>query len=88
MPDKIHPRTWEDVRAGSPVVIRDAAGVMHRRVAVTCVTRGDSFLVVWVARPEEVEAAERMLREPDAAPWPAEDVWVPGCEPESGGSDA
>jgi hypothetical protein len=77
----IHPRTWSEIKPGVPVVIRDASGKLHQRTAATGVTRGDRFLVIWVSRAEEIAAATREHREPEAVPWPAEDVWVPGCEP-------
>jgi hypothetical protein len=90
-PDKqgVNRRTLAEVQEGTPVVVRDASGEFLRRVARTGVIRGGSFLVVWVARPEEVETAAREGRAPDAVPWPAEDVWIPGDEPRAaGGPDA
>ena len=69
----IHPRTYE-ISGGTPVVIRDARGDYHSRIAATGVVEGGDFLVVWVARPEEVTRALRDGDTPDQVPWPAEDV--------------
>lgn len=80
-PQDIHPRTREDVGSGTPVVIRDARGEFHERIAQTGVEWGRNFLVVWVARPGEVAQARREGRPGDAVPWPAEDVWLPGDAP-------
>jgi hypothetical protein len=38
------------------------------------IVRGEDFPVVWVAREEEWEAAQAEGREPNAVPWPADDV--------------
>lgn len=77
----IHPRTLNEVQEGSPVIVRDAAGDYLPRIAMTGVIRGGSFLVVWVARTEEVEVAQREGRPLGQVPWPATDVWLPGDEP-------
>lgn len=84
----VSPKTLSDVRPGSAVVVRDAYGQMRSKVATTGVIEGGSFFVVWVARPEEVALAAAGNREPDAVPWPAEDVWVPGDEPGEDGPRA
>ncbi len=83
----IHPRTQVEVKAGSRVVIRDASGEHHDRVALSGVERGHDFLVVWVVREEEWAAARGEHREPDGVPWPAEDVWIPGDEPREARED-
>ena len=77
----IHPRTLAEVKGGTPVIIRDAGGDLHDRIATTGVVPGQDFLVVWVARPEEYARALREGDAPDQVPWPAEDVWIPGEEP-------
>lgn len=82
-PEGVHPRTLAEVAGGSRVIVRDAGGKFLRRVAVTPVIKGGGFLVVWVARDEEMDAAGAEQRAPDAIPWPAADVWVPGEEPGS-----
>jgi hypothetical protein len=76
----VHPRTLAEVTGGSRVIVRDAGGNFLPKVAVTPVIKGGSFLVVWVARDEEMDAAGAECRTPDAIPWPATDVWVPGEE--------
>jgi hypothetical protein len=75
--EDIHPRTLAGMKAGDTVVILDAYGGYHERVAVTGVTRGMDFMVVWVAKPGEYAAARQEGRDPDMVPWPAEDVWLP-----------
>ena len=52
----------------------DAFGSDNPRRALTGVVDGHDFLVVWVCREEEWEAAHRDGRQPDGVPWPAEDV--------------
>jgi hypothetical protein len=79
----IHPRTLEEVKAGDPVIVRDAEGEFLPRIATTGVTKGDDFLVVWAARTEEVARALREGDVPEQVPWPATDVWIPGEEPGS-----
>lgn len=59
---------------GMAVLARDARGRLLPRRALTPVQRGGDFLVVWVCREEEWEAAEREDREPEGVPWPADDV--------------
>jgi hypothetical protein len=56
------------------VTVKDAEGRMLRRIAASDVTPGRDFDVVWLARPEEWEAAKAEGREPIITPWPAEDV--------------
>ena len=84
-PEGIHSRTLTDVKAGSPVVTRDGLGRYRDRIALSGVIRGADFLVVWVCRAEERNAALREGREPDGVPWPAEDVWLPADAPEAPG---
>jgi hypothetical protein len=79
----IHPRTLNEVKDGDPVTVRDAEGDFLPRIATTGVTRGGNFLVVWVARAEEMARALREGNAPEQIPWPATDVWVPGEEPGS-----
>jgi hypothetical protein len=83
----IHLRTLSEVKGGDPVIVRDAGGEFLPRVATTGVIRGGSFLVVWVARSEEIAGALREGDVPEQVPWPATDVWVPGEEPKKDSSD-
>jgi hypothetical protein len=62
-----------EIRAGDHVIARSAKGDLERRAA-TGVMMGGDFEVVWVVRPEEWEAAKKEGRDPEAIPWPAEDV--------------
>jgi hypothetical protein len=61
---------------GDWVVVRTASGGELSKRALTTVTQGNDFPVVWVARPDEYLAAEREGREAEGVPWPAEDVWI------------
>lgn len=63
-----------EIQPGKTVLVRDAWGATLTKRAVTGVTAGRDFAVVWACRQEEWEAAEREGREPEALPWPAEDV--------------
>lgn len=63
-----------EIRAGQLVIARTASGRELEKRAVTGVVMGHDFLVVRVSRLEEWDAAAREGREPDAVPWPAEDV--------------
>jgi hypothetical protein len=83
----IHPRTTAEVAGGTPVVVRDAGGGLNKRIATTPVVHGEDFLVVWVTRPEEFERALHDGDVPDQVPWPAEDVWIPGEEPQEEAGD-
>lgn len=80
----VSPRTLSDVQPGSAVIVRDASGKFLSKIATTGVVEGSSFLVVWVARPEETALAAVSRRDPDAVPWPAEDVWLPSDAPTTG----
>jgi hypothetical protein len=62
------------IRSGTRVQVRDAFGQGLQRVATGPFDRGYDFAVVWACRPEEWEAAQAEGREPDATPWPIEDV--------------
>jgi len=64
------------IERGTPVVVRDALGDELRRIALGPPKRGEDFPVVWVCRVEEWEAARAEGRDPDAVPWPREDVHV------------
>jgi hypothetical protein len=65
--------TLPRVKPGDLVDAVSTTGTL-RRVAVTNVVRGHRFPVVWVCAVEEWEQANLEEREPDAVPWPAEDV--------------
>jgi hypothetical protein len=89
-PAGIHPRTLEEVKPTLPVIVRDGDGDYLPRIATSSVTKGRQFLVVWVARAEEVSRALREGDVPEQVPWPATDVWplaydprleVPGADP-------
>jgi hypothetical protein len=62
------------IRPGDLVMVRTALGDWRQRRAVTGIEAGDRFPVVWACRLEEWAAAQTDGRDPDAAPWPAEDV--------------
>lgn len=68
--------TAEHITPGTHVLARDAFGQLLKRRAVSGPVQGHDFEVVWVCREEEWEAAQAEGREPDAVPWPAEDVRV------------
>jgi hypothetical protein len=68
-----------EVKRGEHVVVRDAVGTLLPRRALSPVQPGGDFLVVWVCRDEEWEAAQREDREPEGVPWPAEDVHFTGA---------
>lgn len=59
---------------GDQVVAIDVMGVELPRRALGGVVNGASFLIVWVCREEEWDAAMREGREPEGVPWPADDV--------------
>ncbi len=62
------------IEPGTRVLVRSATGELLPRIASSDVVRGEDFPVVWVCREEEWKAAQAEGREPDAVPWPAEDV--------------
>lgn len=59
---------------GQPIDVRDAFGRTLRRIAVGPVDPGRDFAVVWACREDEWAVALAEGREPDATPWPIEDV--------------
>ncbi|MCA1695853.1 MAG: hypothetical protein LC749_14595 [Actinobacteria bacterium] len=61
---------------GQRVTVVDAFGRELPKIALGSPELGEDFAVIWVSRPEEWEAAQREGREPDAVPWPIEDVTV------------
>ena len=63
-----------EIERGEAVAVRTAFGTQLERVATTGVEKGHDFPVVWVATREDWDAAVAEGREPDALPWPAEDV--------------
>jgi len=64
----------DQIAPGSRVDALDISGKKHRRRAVTGVVPGHDFPVVWIAPEDEWHLALSEGREPDAVPWPAEDV--------------
>jgi hypothetical protein len=64
--------------AGQRIQVCDAFGQLLDRVAVGSRDRGYDFPVIWACRVEEWEAARAEGREPDATPWPIEDVVIEG----------
>lgn len=62
------------INKGDRVVTVDAFGATRVKVAATGEVDGSDFRVVWVCQEGEWAAAEREGRDPDAIPWPAEDV--------------
>ena len=65
-----------EITPGSEVKVRNALDERLRLIATTGVVRGIDFPVVWVCEPDEWTAAQAEGREPQAIPWPAEDVSV------------
>lgn len=65
-----------EVERGNLIRVRDVMGAMLERRALTGVTRGGDFPVVWACSEREWEAARAEGREPDGIPWPAEDVVI------------
>jgi hypothetical protein len=66
--------TTQHIAAGERIEALDVAGKQLRRRAVSGVVPGHDFPVVWVTSEEEWQAALDEGRDPDAVPWPAEDV--------------
>jgi hypothetical protein len=66
------------IAAGTEVEVRTALDERLPRIATTDVVRGSDFPVVWVCDPAEWAAARAEGREPDADPWPEEDVFPVG----------
>jgi hypothetical protein len=69
-------RMGPTIRPGNRVAARDAFGQENPRRAISGVSAGHDFPVVWICREDEWEAAQQEGREPDGVPWPAEDVHV------------
>lgn len=63
-----------EIQPGDRVSARNAFGEQNERVALTTVIEGEDFPVVWVCSEAEWEGARIEGREPEGAPWPAEDV--------------
>lgn len=61
------------IHPGDRVTIESATGPVTKR-ATTGVVPGERFEVVWAAREEEWQSAQAEGRDPNAIPWPAEDV--------------
>jgi hypothetical protein len=66
----------DEIQPGAQVRARTAFGDELPKVAVSGVTEGHDFRVVWVTTPAEWSAAQREGRQPTADPWPAEDVRI------------
>lgn len=65
------------IKPGTPIKVMTADGKDLRRIAVSGVeVEGHDFPVVWVTSEEEWRRAEGNGHQPDAWPWPAEDVRV------------
>jgi hypothetical protein len=64
----------QNIARGQRIEVRDAFGNLLLRRALGPVDEGHDFPVVWAVREEEWEAAQVDEREPEATPWPAEDV--------------
>jgi len=64
----------ETIRAGQPVLARDAVGDLLARRAVSGVEVENGHQIVWLCNEAEWTAAQTEGREPDAFAWPAEDV--------------
>lgn len=62
------------IKRGATVLARSAFDRLLERRAITGVTKGADFPVVWVCAEEEWQAAIAEGREPEGDPWPAEDV--------------
>lgn len=62
------------IEPGATVKVTTSTGEVLIKRAVSDVVRGDRFPVVWVCREEEWQAARDEGRDPEAIPWPADDV--------------
>jgi hypothetical protein len=63
-----------EIQAGMRVQITGGSGIVLEKRAVSGVIDGSDFPVVWACGESEWKAAEAERRDPDAVPWPAEDV--------------
>ena len=64
------------IARGDRVIVENALGERSERVAMTGVVQGHDFMVVWVCRPDEWEAAQREGRDPVGMPYPKDDVYA------------
>ena len=64
----------QPIQPGMAVTVRTAEGETLPKLALTAPMMGDDFAVVWVARPEEWDAAQSEGREPQGIPWPVDEV--------------
>lgn len=62
------------IAAGARVLVRALGGGQLSKIATTGIVMGYDFLVVWACGEDEWRAATAEGREPDAIPWPANDV--------------
>lgn len=62
------------IRPGAPVKVKTAFGDELDKVAISGIAKGHDFPVVWVASPADWSKAQQAGTEPQALPWPAEDV--------------
>jgi hypothetical protein len=65
--------TVQTIQPGDRVEVMSMTGPLAR-IAKSTIVEGTRFPVVWVCREEEWTQAINEDREPDAVPWPAEDV--------------
>lgn len=65
-----------DIEPGDKVLARSAFGSLLPKIAVSGPVEGHDFMVVWVTTQEEWEVAQAEGRDPNAEPWPVEDVSV------------
>lgn len=65
-----------NIERGDLVIAASADGRDRDLRALTGVTAGGDFAVVWACSPREWDAARAEGREPQGIPWPAEDVCV------------
>jgi hypothetical protein len=80
--------TTTSIEPGTRVDALDISGNKLRRRAITGVVQGHDFPVVWVAREDEWQAAQSEGREPEAVPWPAEDVRAIEDDPDEDENEA
>jgi hypothetical protein len=64
------------INYGARVIVIDAVGKRHTRIALSGVMMGEDFPIVWACRDDEFEAAQRDGRAPAGVPWPAGDVVI------------
>lgn len=66
------------IQRGDRVLARSATDRWLPRRALSGVVQGQDFDVVWVCREEDWKQAEQAGEDPEAFPWPAEEVRVDG----------